>query len=254
MADSKPIQSIVRASQIIDCFSEAHLELSLAEICSRMNLNKSTVYGIIKTLEQEKYLVQDANTRKYRLGIKFVTKGLYATAALNVISVVSPYLIQLNTKYHESTNFFLYENNALHCVYALGSNSFSTMKTEVGIELPPLSSASGKAILATLSPDELNAVIEANEFIQYTPYSVKDKESLLIQLQEIRTCGYAIEKEEIDLGVESIAVVVRDYNGIIGTISITGPSSRLISCQKDLIPDILNCSQRISNTLGYSRQ
>lgn len=253
MADNKPIQSIVRASQIIDCFSETRLELSLAEICSQMNLNKSTVYGIVKTLEQEKYLVHDASTKKYRLGIKFVTKGLYATAALNVISIVSPYLMQLNAKYHESTNFFLYENNALHCVYALSSNSFSTMKTEVGIELPPLSSASGKAILASLPADTLDTVIASNEFIQYTPYSVNSKEALLIQLQEIRACGYAIEREEIDLGVESIAVVVRDYNGIVGTISITGPSSRLISCQKELIPDILNCAQRISNTLGYSK-
>lgn len=250
MADCKPIQSVVRASQIIDCFSESRPELGLADFCSLLSLNKSTIYGIVKTLEHEKYLIYNPSSRKYRLGIKFVTKGLYAITALNTVSIVSPYLMKLNTKYQETANFVLYENDTLYCIYALGSSFLTSMKTEIGSELPLLASASGKAVLATMDDDTVCSFIAGKPFLMYTPHSVQTKDALLEQLKTIRQCGYAIENEEIDLGIQSISVAIRNSEKVIGTISLTGPVNHMKQIHDELTTDIMICGKKISSTLG----
>ena len=84
----------------------------------------------------------------------------------------------------------------------------------------------------------------------YTPHSVQTKDALLEQLKTIRQCGYAIENEEIDLGIQSISVAIRNSEKVIGTISLTGPVNHMKQIHDELTTDIMICGKKISSTLG----
>lgn len=246
MSESKLIQSIIRASQIIDCFSSQRFDLSLIEISEMTGLNKSTLFGIIKTLEYENYIIQDPVTKKYRLGLKFVTKGAVASASYDIITVAAPSLKRLNQKYHEATSLFLYENHIIRCVYSLGSNTISAMKTELGAELPFFSSASGQAILASYDKSKINQIIKAPEFLRYISDYDIDETKYIESILNNRKNGFSIENGEVEKGVSSIAVTIDCINKVKATISVTGMTANITAKFSELASDLLAEKQTIN--------
>ena len=249
MADSKPIQSIQRAMQIINQFDETHLEFSLAELSAALRLNKSTVYGIVRTLEQEGYLVQNSSTKYYHLGTKFISRSLCAVSSLQIISLAAPFLQELNRKYQFATNLFLHENGSLLCVYALGSNSLLSLKTEVGSTVPLFASASGKALTAALPLEELETCMRCTSITPFTPKTVTDPNKLRAQLADVARLGYAFEDQEFKIGISSIAALLRDSAGIAGTISMTGSVQRMKPILEEMAVDLMVAAGKISDQL-----
>jgi len=84
MKDINRVQSIDRAVAILECFSEEKKELRLSEISEKLDLNKSTVHGIITTLKYHGFISQDEETQKYKLGIRFIEFGDLVTNSLNI--------------------------------------------------------------------------------------------------------------------------------------------------------------------------
>ena len=64
------ITSVSRALSIIELFDSDTTELGITEISKRLNLHKSTVSGLVNTLQASGYLDQNPSTRKYYLGMK----------------------------------------------------------------------------------------------------------------------------------------------------------------------------------------
>ena len=244
LPDAKPIQSVLRATQIIDLFDEGRLELSLGEIAAVLTLNKSTAYGIIRTLEQRGYLAQDPISRCYHLGTRFISRSLCATSSLQIISQAAPYLMELRSKYQFATNLFLWERGELLCVYALGSDSLLSAKTAVGSTVPLFTSASGKARAAAFTPDELTTAMERHGI------SGGSDLPFFSQIEQIRAQGYALEDQEIKPGIGSIAALLRSPTAVVGTVSVTGSIQRLNAQLDNLSVDLMMAASRISAQLG----
>ena len=251
MAEQKLIQSLIRASAIIDCFCAERPELSLAEIAEMVKLNKSTLYGLVKTLEHEDYLIQNDENKKYHLGIKFVTKGFYASVSHDIVSMAAPYLKQLNQKYHEATTLFLWESQVLRCVYSLSSSSIASMKTELGTEIPMYTSASGQILLASLPEDELAEYLDGEEFHRYQAKTGVSRQEFEARMTQVSRQGYALELDAVDMGISSVAVAIRDVRTVIGTISITGQTLRIQPQFGELAENLLHKAMELSEKLGY---
>jgi IclR family transcriptional regulator, KDG regulon repressor len=78
------IQSIERAADVLELFLTNGPELSVKEISDKLQLSKSTVHGMIKTLEHRGYLQQNPEDLKYRLGIKLFTLGNFVGKHLDI--------------------------------------------------------------------------------------------------------------------------------------------------------------------------
>lgn len=251
MSEVKLIYAIVKASQIIDCFSEERRKLSLRDICELTSFSKSTAYGIIRTLEQMNYLIQDPDTKCYRLGLKFVTKGYYASSSLDVLDMAIPVLRYLNDKHNEATTLFLMERNSLRCVYSLGSSGqITSIKTQLGAELGMFSSASGRAILACMGEKELEELLAQKEFKEYISSVKGTPEAYLKQLESIRQKGYSDKDDMESIGFCAISCVIRSQRHPIGTISITGSKILIDEKRDEIIKDLISKSCEISSILG----
>jgi DNA-binding IclR family transcriptional regulator len=91
---------------------------------------------------------------------------------------------------------------------------------------------------------------------RFTPNTITDREVLKKQLKMIAELEYAIDNEELDIGVRCIGAPIRDYTRrIVGALSISGPTMRLTDerMEKELIPVVKRAAEEISTKLGYHR-
>ena len=87
------IQSVERALQILDLFNDHTTELKITEISDQMGLHKSTVHSLLKTLQASRYMDQNPENGKYRLGLKLVERGNLVINTLNIRQIANKYLV-----------------------------------------------------------------------------------------------------------------------------------------------------------------
>ncbi|GIQ61999.1 hypothetical protein PACILC2_05670 [Paenibacillus cisolokensis] len=115
MSDKHPrlIQSVQRALDIINCFDSLHVQLSLTEISEKLNLNISTVYGLINTLSAYSYIDKNPDNGKYKLGLEFLLKANLVSQSLDLKEIGHSYLTDLTKKYHETSHLYVYQHEQI---------------------------------------------------------------------------------------------------------------------------------------------
>ena len=128
--------------------------------------------------------------------------------------------------------------------------------SRVGSRLPAHCTASGKVHLAYMTEEEILALIPQREMKQFTTTTITDRDELVKELALVAERGYAIDNEEMDLGVRCVAAPIRDYTRrIVGAVSISGPSMRFTDerIEKELIPLVIKAGDDLSTRLGFHK-
>lgn len=241
------IQSIQRAFDIVECFTNKQMELSLNEISKMAQLNKSTVHGILNTLLVNGYISQNQENGKYMLGKKFISKSLIVPSNLLFRNFGEKYLEKISEKHNATSHLMIYEHKELYTLKIyIPSNAYYIISSIIGKRIPFHATASGKIVMAYMKPDELARYIANNPLHQYTLKTITDIQVLQNELVNIRRLGYSIEDEEVENGVFSVACPIYNQIGsILGTVSI----SASISAEKNLeeiIADLKYVASQIS--------
>ncbi|MEJ2470494.1 MAG: IclR family transcriptional regulator [Desulfuromonadales bacterium] len=128
--------------------------------------------------------------------------------------------------------------------------------SRVGSRLPSYCTAAGKIHLAYMSEEEINEILPHEELKPFTETTIRSRSALKKELATIAEQGYAIDNEELDVGVHCVAAPIRDYTRrIVGSISISGPSMRLSEerIANQLVPLVTSSAEELSTRLGYHR-
>jgi len=107
-----------------------------------------------------------------------------------------------------------------------------------------------------MTNEELELYLPTKELKRFTPNTIIDREELKAQLKVIAEQGYAIDNEELDIGVRCAGAPIRDYTRrIIGAVSVSGPSMRFSDerLEQELIPLVKKAAEEISGKLGYHK-
>ena len=246
---AKYIQSIERASEILRCFEDAK-ELGLTEISKITGLHKSTASGIINTLKKENFLHQNEETGKLRLGLELFRLSTHIQ--LSYRDICMPYLDDLMEITGETINLVMREGDRI--VYIEKKESLHSMRicTKIGQQLPLHCTGAGKAILAFLPFEEINAILSRTSFRSFTKNTITNKEVLLEQMAEIQKNGYATDVEELEYGLICIgAPIFNQKNQPIAGISISGPITRMTSpVQKKICSRLIEATTMISSKMN----
>lgn len=246
----KTIQSVSRAIEILRCFDNNE-ELGVTEISKILGLHKSTAFGLISTLESYQLLEKNGDTGKYRLGIELFRLGTKVNSSLR--SVAIPYLETLLNKYEETVNLVVRDYNFVTYLEKIESPHSMRICTRVGQRLPLYSTAVGKVILASLSDEEIEEVIEASEIKKYTQNTICNKRELFEYIHRVRKNGYAEDFEELEEGLTCVAAPIINHTGkAIAAISVSGPTSRMNDeFRQRIIETLIEATKEISKKLGY---
>lgn len=238
---------------MLDCFAFDKPELSVAEVSAATGLHKSTAHRILMALEYNGLIEQNQESAKYRLGIKLFKLGHQAAARLNLRDMARPYLRALMEETGETVHLAILDNDQVLYLEKVEGPHALRMPSRVGRHIPTYCTSLGKAMLSCLDEAEVRRIIQNHPIQQYTPNTVKSVEELLVELKRTRKRGYAVDNEEIELGLRCAGAPIRNYTGeMVGAISVAGPSARLV---REKIPSIGNVVMKvaaaISQELGF---
>lgn len=246
------VQAIDRAVMVLNCFNEDRKEMRLSDISDMLDINKSTVHGIITTLKYHGLIDQDEETQKYRLGLGLLALGNRVQNSMNIRNIAKPYIDKVCNITEETVHLGTLDN--MEVVYLDKAESKQSMRivTSVGSRLPAYCTGIGKAMLAYRDKDILEELIPV-DLTKYTPNTIANRELLMKNLGLIKNKGYSTDEEEYNLGLSCVAAPIFDSNNQAKfAISISGPTMRMTEEKiKESIKVIKEAAMEISYKLGY---
>lgn len=247
------IQSVERALNIVDLFDEYSPELKITEISTRMQLNKSTVHSLLKTLQKHGYIEQSTESGKYRLGMKLFERGNFVVYNLDIRSIAKKYLLDLSRETGHTLHLVILEGK--ECVYIdkVEGTSANVLYSRIGRRAPIHSSGVGKVLVAFRENKEIYTILDGYNFESRTANTLTNRQDFLEELENIRSQGYAIDQEENELGICCVALPIRNHTGeVIAAFSLSMPTPQLNTEQLErIIPMMKQTAKQISRQMGY---
>lgn len=252
METQKSVQSVVRAIDILKCFTLEKRELKLAEIANLTGLNKSTAHGLISTLKQQGLIDQNEETLRYRLGLGILELGETVLGSMNILDIAAPLLEKLSNQVGETVMLGILDGSDVVYIYKHETSQSMRIVTAVGARNPAYCTSLGKAMLAHLSPEQLQRHLPRT-LTPKTKASIQNKTYLLEQLADIRINGFAYESGEAIEGLSCVGAPIFNNQGIISyAVSVAAPTQRFDSMKMSQVRVKLQAvALEISNALGY---
>ncbi len=248
----KTIQSLEKGLDILFLFIEEKPSLTVEEISRRSRFPKSTCYRFLNTLKKKNVIEFDGVTGKYKLGVRLLRLESAIYNSLSMAEISIPYLHQLSDFSGETAQLVVLNKSEGICVERVESAATLRVMPDKGTPIHLHSGASGKVIMAYLSSEERDRIIQEKGLRKFTPNTIINPDALRKELDEIRKRGYAMSDQEIYQGVKAIAAPIFNSRGkITASICVAGPRDRLTPKKVTiLVSRIKEAARNISDQLG----
>jgi IclR family KDG regulon transcriptional repressor len=247
------LSSLDHALVILEIIGHARSPLGLSEIVRKAGYAKTTVHRVLLTLVRRGFVRKEYQTGRYQLTLKFFEIGSTAVSQLGIKDMAKPHLEAVRNLSGETAHLAVMDDHGVFYIDKIESTQSIRMYSYIGSRAPIHCTAVGKALLAYQLDERIETFLSPG-LKTYTQNTILSKDKLLEELRKIRKQGYALDNEELEIGLFCIASPVRNHLGeVIAAISISGPKARLGKPRiKELIPLIIKTSSDISAALGYS--
>ncbi|MDP0507214.1 MAG: IclR family transcriptional regulator C-terminal domain-containing protein [Fusobacterium sp. JB019] len=244
----KIIQSIQRAVNILNCFDEKNMELSLKEISDKIELNINTTRGIINTLVLNELVCHNNKKNTYSIGNFFMLKSnlLQKNNVNRARDLSVDLLTNLSEKFKVSSRLQIIEADNIFTAKTINPKlSHYILTSTQSLNFPLHATASGKILLKYRKKNLEDLNLES-----FTENTIIEKSILKKELKLIEKNGYATEFDEIGFGISSIAVPIFDNNNsIFGSVSVTAITPIIKKLKDEIIEDLKNLADVLENRI-----
>ncbi|MCE9664599.1 helix-turn-helix domain-containing protein [Halomonas sp. M5N1S17] len=232
------ITALASGLEVILAFDEANPRMTLSEVAARTGMNRAKARRFLLTLHALGYVRKQQ--RHFELAPKVLQLGYAFLSANNYRSVIQQVLEDITAECGESSSLGVLDGNDVTYVARSASrHRLMAITLSVGTRLPAAHTSMGRALLAQLPDNELDAWLEGVVLERHTEKTITDKAELRQCILKVRQQGYAIADQELDSGLRSIAVPAFDANGkLLGAINISTNAARvdLDTLMKEYLP------------------
>ena len=246
------VQSVDRAITVLELLGRLG-NASVGQVAEELGVHKSTASRLISALESRDLVMANHEWGKYELGFGILRLAHAIPARLSLVAEAQNEVRRLADEYRETVNLaVLREGVAVNVAQEIGPTSLGTHDW-IGSLTPLHATSSGKVLLAALSSAERAELIKKVRLKSYTARTITSRRQLEQQLIDVAAQDYATVLEELEIGINAIAVPVRDHLGtVVAAVSISGPAFRfteetMLAMSEDLKASGLTISRR----LGY---
>jgi DNA-binding IclR family transcriptional regulator len=245
------LHSLDRAVAVLEMLGESDTALSLAEVCQRLRLHKSTAHRSLMVLERSA-LIERTPENRYRLGLKLYELGNRAVEQVDLRTRVHPYFRRLAAQVGETVHLSVLQKTSIVYLDKVEPNRRVCVSSKTGTSNPVYCTSMGKAMLAFQPPEVIEQIVGKIRFVRYTHKTLTSRDALLKALERVRRRGYAIDDQEIELGVRCIGAPIFDEKrNAIAAVSVSGPASRITApTMPEIAEHLLRCCRDISVSLG----
>ena len=245
--------TVGKALEVLDQVAEIGRPVRFGELLEKSNFPKATLYRFLQTLTNQKLLSYDPNDQTYRLGLRLVQLAHTAWKQSTFTPLARPHVEALGGEVGETIHLAQMDHGQVLFVDKYRTvDAFETL-AQTGKIAPGYCTGVGKAILAFLPPERRQRALMQQAFMQYTPATHTNAQSLSDELDEIRKEGVAFDREEHERGIISIAApIITDGGRVIGSMSIATSTARhSLKGLNTFRPALLDAAEKIGVDAAY---
>jgi IclR family acetate operon transcriptional repressor len=222
------IRSVAKAIRLLDMLGEGPGAFGVSELARMVDMDKSSVSRMLRTLERAGYVEQDPVTQRYTLGLALGVLGYKALRRMDLRGAARPLLERLAETTGECAHMAILADRRAFYIDQVAPERGIGVDAPIGTLAPLHCTALGKALLAFQPEAILEELIAGMKFEPYTRRTISSAEGLRSHLSQVRAQLVAFDDEEYSVGVRCIAAPVFRYDGAVsGAIGVSGPSPRI---------------------------
>lgn len=215
-------RTLAKSLYVLECLAESYTGLTLKQLTERTNLNRSTLYRILQTFIDCGYVRRDQAGEKYYLGAKVLILSDAYLSTMDLRTIALPYMEQLQRETGELVQLSIEQQGKVVDIEHVYDNTKSIqMIGHVGLPQPMYCTASGKALLAWKTPEEIRRIIGPEPFEKHTVNTTTSYEQLFKKISDVREFGYAINWFENEDDIFCIVSPVWDRKECVAAIGIS---------------------------------
>ena len=246
-ADPDFMQSLARGLDVVGAFQHARPSLTVAEVAGLVNISRAAARRCLHTLSVLGYA--RANEGSYRLTPKTLSLGYAYLSASPIARVAQPVLEEVSARLHESSSMTVLDGDEIVYVARAATQRIISVGLSVGSRLPSYCTSMGRVLLAFSGEGELDSYMGRIQLVRQTPHTIVEASLLRRELQRVRAEGYSLVDQELELGLRSIAVPVRQTDGrAVAAINVGAQAARvdLATMTQSYLPVLRAAAEQIA--------
>ena len=251
--DPNFMTSLARGLAVIHAFQERKRHLTIAQISHRTEIPRAAVRRCLHTLIKLGYATTDGRT--YSLLPKVLTLGHAYLSSTPLAVTAQPILDRLSDQLHEACSMATLEGDeVLYVARSATPQRLISVDLSVGSRLPAYCTSMGRILLAALDDAELDDYLEHANLQIKTSRTLHTPEAIRGSIAEIRQKGWVIIDQELEVGLRSLAVPLKDSAGqVLAALNVGTHASRMTKQELEtrFLPVLLEASQELSTRLFH---
>lgn len=249
------VGSLLHGLAVLDMFDRERTVIGIGEMAQQLGLHRSTTSRLAATLAAAGYLESAGEPGRYRLAGKLAALGELVTSGGEIRTAALPALRDLVERLGETGHLAVLEGTEAVTIEVVDGWHTVRMHSWVGKRSPAHCSSMGKALLAGLPPERVDALYRGHRLDARTERTISSRADLKKHLAEIRADGYALDLEELEPHLCCVAASIFDHTGkVVASVSLSGPDTRIDADTAPAIArEVRASADQISLRLGAPR-
>jgi IclR family pca regulon transcriptional regulator len=250
-SSSDYVKSLERGLAVIRAFDADHAQLTLSEVARATRLNRATSRRFLLTLTELGYVHTDG--RVFSLRPRVLELGYAYLSGLRLTAIAPPHIETLVADVRESSSISVLDTPDVVYVARVPTQRIMTVAISIGTRFPAYATSMGRVLLAGLPAPALKEYLEDLEIVSLTDRTVTNRAALDEAIAEARDQGWAIVDQELENGLRSVAVPIRDHTGRpIAAMNLSTHASRatVTALRRDFLPRLLATADKIEADLN----
>ena len=226
-SDPDFMTSLARGLSVIQAFSAQRRVLTISQISQRTGIPRAAVRRCLHTLGKLGF-VSAEDGRNFALRPRILALGHAYLASTPLANAAQPVLRHMSNTLNESSSIAILDGDEILYIARAFTSRIMTIDLHVGRRLPAYCTSMGRVMLSHLGTDVLEAYFDRVKLIQYTPRTIVTREGLREALESVRRNGYAINDQELEIGLRSIAVPIEAPDGrVVAALNVGVQAARI---------------------------
>jgi IclR family transcriptional regulator, acetate operon repressor len=218
--------TLLRGIDILEAVGDRG-ELRATELCALLDVPRPTMYRAVSALVDRGYLERGQRSASYRLGPALLRLGGTARQ-VSLAAIAEPALRELAAETRETVNLAAVEGRIVRYTAIVDSSYSLRPSAVVGDQVAAHATAIGKAILSRLPLADRRRIVGDPPYAAFTDHTLTTAEDLDLELERAAADGYAVDREETEVGASCVAAPIVGADGLpVGAISVAGLSARV---------------------------
>jgi IclR family pca regulon transcriptional regulator len=246
--------SLARGLHVIRAFAGVDRRLTIADVSRATGLTRAVVRRCLYTLKELGYAATDG--RMYFLQPRILNLGYAYLSTAPVPIAAQPVLEEMSEALGEASSVAVLDDGAVVYVGRAATKRIMSVTLGVGSRLPAYCTALGRVLLAYLTDEQVSSELSKVDFIQHTKHTVTSRKRLEEILVDVRKEGFALNDQELEIGLRSIAVPVRNVVGtVVAAMNVSTQASRVSRREllERCLPVLRGAAEKLSSQLPPPR-